>query len=168
MICIALVILPAFGHSLHAGDSGNLTLQKKASFEKGLSIPGTVKDECELETTVVESIESFARHDFDKIDFVDSISSSTPGKALAVTISDLSGSAGGVWSGPKHLTIDCTLRQNGRIMGTFRATRVAGTAAWGSYRGTCAMLEQCAKNLGKDVAAWLKNPSVNTAAEVLR
>ena len=167
-LCIALIIVPAIGHSVDAGDSGKLILQKKASYEKGLSVPDTLKDKCELETTVVEAVEAFAKHDFYKIDFVDSISPSTPGRALAITISDLSGLSGGVWSGPKHLTIDCTLWQNGRIMATFRATRVAGTAALGSYRGTCEMLERCAKNLGKDVAAWLKNPSINTTVGKLR
>ena len=150
------VLLP-----IQCNAAGTLSLQKIAPFDKGLSVPDAVKDNCELEARVAEFTESFARDDFDSIVFVDSASPATPGKVLAMTITGLSGAAGGAWSGPKNLTIGGTLWQDGKVLGTFSATRVAAGGVFSGYKGTCSLLCRCAKTLGKDVAGWLKNPSLD-------
>jgi hypothetical protein len=155
-LSLFVVLLP-----LRCNAGGALSLQKTAPFAKELSVPDAVRDKCELETKVVDFTESFAKDDFDTIMLVSSASASTPGKALAITITDLSGAAGGAWSGPKHLTIGGTLWQDGKVLGTFTATRVTTCGAFSGYQGTCSLLRRCAKVLGKDVAGWLKNPSKN-------
>ncbi len=149
-----LLLLPA---AVFAG--GTLTLQKTAPFDQKLVIPAAIRSECQLETKMIDFIESFAGPDFEKISLVETASEVTPGKALAVTITDVSGEGGGAWSGPKHMTIEGTLWQDGHIAGTFRATRISGGGAWGAYKGTCSLLGRCAKTLGRDVADWLKKPS---------
>ncbi len=138
---------------------GTLTLQRTAPFDQKLVIPASVRSECQLETKLVDFVESFAGPDFDKISLVDKASVSTPGKALAITITEVSVEGGGAWSGPKHMTIEGTLWQDGHILGTFRATRTSAGGAWGAYKGTCSLLGRCANTLGRDVADWLKKPT---------
>src|SRR5574337_1437743 len=153
----ALLLLPA---PVAAG--ATLSLQRTAPFDRKLVIPAPVRSECRLETKMIDFIESFAGPDFDKIALVDAASSATPGKALAITITEVSVEGGGAWSGPKHMTIEGTLWQDGHVAGTFKATRFSGGGAWGAYKGTCSLLGRCAKTLGRDVADWLKNPALDS------
>ena len=142
-----------------AGD-GALTLEKKAPYAKGLSVPDAVRAECGLEQKVPEFVQEFAKKGFDNVVLADTVSAKTTGKALSMKITDISGAGGGAWSGPKHVTIEGTLWQNGKVAGTFRASRYSGGGAFGGYKGTCAILGRCAKALG-DVATWAIAPSMN-------
>jgi hypothetical protein len=143
-----------------AGD-GTLTLEKKAPYAKGLGVPDAVRAECGLEQKIPEFVQEFAKKGFDKVVLADSVSAKTGGKALSMKITDISGTGGGAWTGPKHVTIEGTLWQNGKVAGTFRASRFSGGGAFGGYKGTCAILGRCAKALGKDVATWAIAPSMD-------
>lgn len=159
-ICFLLLSFALFPAVSLAG--GTLSLQRNAPFEKGSGATDAVKNECGLETKIPEFVQSFAKKDFDKITMVNSASVGTPGKALSMRITGVSGSKGGTTTGPKNLTIRGTLWQNGKVAGTFTATRfTTGGVSWIGYKGTCSMLGRCAKTLGKDVAGWLKNPTMN-------
>ncbi|HUJ17483.1 MAG TPA: hypothetical protein VL197_05775 [Nitrospirota bacterium] len=156
--CLLLLFLAPFAAS---AENSVLSLQKSAHFSGDLSVPAAVRNDCQLETKVIDYIESFAGDEFGKVALVETASSATVGKALAITITGLSGEAGGAWSGPKHLSIAGTLWQDGTVIGTFTANRVTGGGAWGMYRGTCSLLGRCARALGKDVAGWLKTPTLD-------
>ncbi len=142
---------------------GNLTLEKKAPFAKGLYVPDAVRAECGLEQKVPEFVQEFAKQGFDSVVLADSVSAKTAGKALSMKIVDITGTGGGAWSGPKHVTIEGTLWQDGKVAGTFRASRYSGGGAFGGYKGTCAILGRCAKALGKDVETWAIAPSMDAA-----
>lgn len=152
----ALVLLPFAGFA----GGGNLYLQRAASYEKHLIVPSALRSDCRLDTKIVDFIGSFAGDDFDKITLVDTAAPGMPGKLLTVNIIDLSCSGGGAWSGPKYLTIEGTLSQDGKVIGTFTGHRITSGGALGAYKGTCSLLARCARTLGKDVAVWLKNPSM--------
>lgn len=156
VICVMLLPL-----TVHA-KSGTLNLGKKAVFEKGANIPQAVKDECGLETKIIEFVQKFAGKSFDKIVLVDNASANTAGTALSIRISGALAPKGGTTSGFKSLTIKGTLWRNGKVAGTFTATRMtSGGASFIGYKGTCSMLGRCAKTLGKDVAGWLEKPTMN-------
>lgn len=140
---------------------GALSLQKTAPFEEGLAVPDAVKNECQLETKIPDFAQDFAKGGFDKIDMVDSASESTPGKAVKIIITDVAGARGGVWSGPKYVSIKATLWEDGKVVGTLASRRSTSGGMYGGYKGTCSLLGRCAKTLGKDVATWLKKPSMN-------
>ena len=139
--------------------AGTLNLQKRAPYEKDLPVPTAVKAECALETKIPEFVEEAAKGNFDTINMIDMPSAN--GKHLSMKITGITGLGGGAWSGPKHITIDGTLTENGKVVGTFQATRYSGGGAFGGYKGTCSILGRCAKALGKDVANWLEQPSMN-------
>ena len=142
---------------------GTLTLEKKAPYTKGLNVPEAVRAECALEQKVPQYVEEFAKKGFDKVVMADTVNIKAAGKVLSMKITDITGTGGGAWSGPKHVNLEGTLWQNGKVVGTFRASRFSGGGAFGGYKGTCAILGRCVKALGKDVATWAEAPSMNAA-----
>jgi hypothetical protein len=157
LVLVFFVLLPL---SSHAGGFGTLNLQKTASFDKSLHVPDAIRADCQLDVKVIDFIESSAGADFDRIALVEEATPNAGGRTLAITITDLSGEGGGAWSGPKHLSIAGTLWKDGKVVGTFTAHRVTSGGIGGAYRGTCSLLGRCARALGKDVAAWLRNPTM--------
>jgi hypothetical protein len=149
-----------FPFTSHAG--GMLSLSKRAVYEETVNVPKVVKDQCRMEAKVIEYVQYFSKKNFDKIVLVDDPSEQTPGTALNIRITGAVAPKGGATTGIKSLTIKGTLWQDGKLAGTFAARRVtSGGASLVGYKGTCSMLGRSAKRLGKDVAAWLENPSMN-------
>ena len=151
VLCVPLASLAA----------GTLNLQDYAPYEKGVPVPDAVRAECGLEGKVVEFVQSAVTPGFDKVVLVDDASKAGAGKSLAMKITGITGTAGGAWSGAKFVTINGTLREQGKVIGTFRATRLSGGGAFGGYKGTCSILGRCAKALSDDVVKWLGAPTMN-------
>lgn len=141
---------------------GTLNISKLAQYEKGANVPAAVRNECGLETKIIQFTQKFAEKNFDKVVLVNNASSATSGKTVSIRITDAQAPKGGTTTGYKSLTIKGTLWQNGKVQGTFTARRVtSGGASFIGYKGTCSMLARCAKTLGKDVATWLEKPTMN-------
>jgi hypothetical protein len=134
-------------------------LAKKTPFAKGLSVPEAVRLECKLDEKLSEFVQSSAKGDYDRVELVDKVPAKSSGKVLVMQITGLTGTGGGAWTGPKFVTVEGTLWQDGKVAGNFRGTRYSSGGAWGGYKGTCAILGRCVKALGKDVAEWTKNPT---------
>ncbi len=162
-VVVILVGLTGFALSAHAG-GGTLSLQKTAPFDAGISVTDAVKNECQLETKLVDFTQEFASGEFDKIVLVDNASAATPGKAVKIVITDVAGAKGGLWSGPKFVSIKATMWQDGKVVGTLSASRSTSGGMYGGYKGTCSLLGRCTKTLGKDVAAWMKDPKMDARA----
>lgn len=137
----------------------SLNIQEKAPFDKDLSVPTAVRAECDLENKIPGFVQDNAKGAFDNISMVPK--PTLQGKNLAMKITNVVGAGGGAWSGAKSITIQGTLTDNGKPIGTFTATRYSGGGAFGGYKGTCAILGRCASALGKDVAKWLQEPTMD-------
>jgi hypothetical protein len=127
-----------------------LALPQKVSYDKDVHVPDAVKKECALETKIPEYVKSSAS----------GFEPGKGGKALEMKISGLLATGGGGFSGPKSVTVSGTLREGGKVKGTFTAMRHSSGGPFGGG-GTCAILDRCAKAIGKDIGAWLKAPSMN-------
>jgi hypothetical protein len=154
------LLIPVLCTPLAGLAAGTLNLQDYALYDKSISVSPAIRAECGLEGKVVGYVQSSARG-FDKVVLVSDATKAGTGKSLAMKITGVTGVGGGAWSGAKYLTIEGILRENGKVTGTFLATRVSGGGAFGAYKGTCAILDRCAKTLGTDVASWLQNPVMN-------
>lgn len=142
--------------------AGSITISKQAPFAPQLSVPDAVRAECGLTTKLPEFVKENVDKTFDNVTLADGVSAKTPGQALSLKIVDLAGAGGGAWSGPKFVTVEGTLWENGKVKGTFTATRYSSGGAFGGYKGTCAILGRCVKAIGKDVGGWLLAPGMNT------
>src|SRR4051812_16826192 len=127
-----------------------LALPQKVSFDKNVNVPDAVRKECGLEAKVAEYVKSSAS----------GFEAGKGGKSLDMKISGLLATGGGGFSGPKSVTVSGTLREGGKVKGTFTAMRHSSGGPFGGG-GTCAILDRCAKAIGKDIGAWLKTPSMN-------
>ena len=160
---LALVALLAACASLPLTSlaAGNITISKQAPYVQGMSVPDAVRAECNLPNRVTEFVKEYADKSYDKVTLADNVSANTPGQALSMKIVGITGTGGGAWSGAKHVTVEGTLWENGKVKGTFTAMRYSGGGAFGGYKGTCAILGRCVKSIGKDVGEWLLAPKMN-------
>jgi hypothetical protein len=124
-----------------------------------------VRSECQLETKLPQYLAERGRKHFDNVVLADNIGPSSKGRTLSIKILHVLGAGGGVYSGPKSMTIDGVLRENGKVAGTFTASEhffvrpQPGTIYIGS--GTCKMLDKVSKKLAVDVMRWMEKPTMN-------
>ena len=117
-----------------------------------------VRASCTLDTRLPGFIENYARKGV-KVVMSDEPLDSLEGKVLHLEIVQVLGAAGGGWSGPKTVTVEGELTENGDVIGSFTATRFSTGGWYGQYKSTCSILGRCIKAIGKDIAAWLRNPT---------
>ena len=115
-------------------------------------VPEAVKAECGLDTQIPQWLAEYAP----------GATPSAPtdaGRVLDIEIVAMMGAGGGMWSGPKQMTVVGTLTEGGAVVGTFRARRTTTGGAWGGYKGTCSLLGRVGKALAKDIGDWLRAPT---------
>src|SRR3954464_11095091 len=149
MLLAAAVLLPL------AAGAQTLSVPAKVSYDKGVHVPDAVRAECGLETKIPEYVKSSAPGQVTK----GAQGGKGGGKSLDMKITGLLATGGGNFSGPKSVTVSGTLREGGKVKGTFTAMRHSSGGPFGGG-GTCAILDRCAKAIGKDIGAWLKTPSM--------
>lgn len=123
---------------------------------------GNVKAECRLESRLPQFIAEAARRGV-KVTVGPAPKEGAEGKFLYIEIVNVVGPGGGAWSGPKSVTVKGEVVENGETIGSFVASRYSTGGAFGGYKGTCSILGRCIKALGKDIAGWLKSPTMDAA-----
>ncbi len=154
LVCVAMPLVSA----AHA-DSATVTVSREVEFDEASGVTDNVRKECTLQTRLPGFIKDFAKGM--KIVLADDVSESTEGRVLHLTITNVIGPGGGAWSGSKSVTVKGELTENGEVLGSFIAGRYSGGGAFGGYKGTCSILGRCIKTIGKDIALWLKNPTMD-------
>lgn len=148
----------------------SLIIQKTAPYQDWAAVRNKMKRECNIQAQVPAMVRKFAQKNFDNVFLYDIIPPDTVATVLTMSIKDARGTTGGVFSGAKSITVEGTVTQDGRVLGTFIDRRASGFGkikiGWHmsgkKHRaGTCDLLFQCAETIGKDVAVWLKEPTMN-------
>ena len=111
---------------------------------------GPVQQECQLQTLVPQGIQQAGA------DVTLVAAPAKGGRWLELTISEVHAPGGGPFSGPKWIAVSGTLRDRGKVIGSFRAKRIST-----GPRSTCGALARIATAIGQDVATWLAAPSMN-------
>ena len=149
----AILLMPAAGAETY-------TVAKSVPFGENSTASSDVKASCTLDTRLPEFIAAAAKRGVDVVISPDSLDDAE-GKVLHLEIVNVLGTGGGAWSGPKSVTVEGKLYENGELIGSFTASRFSSGGAFGGFKGTCAILGRCIKSIGKDVAKWLKKPTMN-------
>ena len=126
-------------------------------FRKGTQVPTAVRQECNLGGNLSKFIDSAAEDYSNNIQLTSNLKKAR-GRVLNIEITNVHGLGGGAYSGAKSVTIEGTLKENGKVVGTFTGSRYSGGGFWGGFKGTCSILGRCVKTLGDDVAQWLESP----------
>ena len=159
VLAATLALLPL---SVAQAEESVLNMQKTVPFKAGITVSPEVKMECELPLKVAEYAKSAIEKDVDKINMVDAPAKDAAGRTLIMEIVGIDASGGGAYTGKKGMSIEGSLWEKGKQIGSFQATRYSGgrRSTFNPYPGTCKILRYDAEALGKDVAKWLKKPSM--------
>lgn len=155
-ILLGLFFVTAIPQLVIADD--RITMSQLAPFSKEAHIPPAVRTECQLETKLPDFIEKYSRSAHIPLNVIPGKLETGKGKVLKVEITEVMGTGGGAWSGPKSVTAVGELFENGKKIGSFESTRFSGGGAFGGFKGTCSIMGRCVKAMGKDIAAWLQSP----------
>ena len=139
---------------------GKLYVLTPAPYDKNSGADPKVKEECALGIKVSQKVQESAQGKFDVVPSK-TLADAGKNKALSLTIVGVQGVAGGAWSGAKTVRIQGSLKQGGKVIGTFTGQRSSTGGMWGGYKSTCGIFERDTEALGKDVAEWLVAPSMN-------
>jgi hypothetical protein len=152
-LVLAMLVLP-----LAARAANVLVVPPEVPFA-AQDVPDAVKAECNVPTKISDFIQEYSKGVFDKVEV--GKSDDKDAKVLEAKVVDIEGRGGGAWSGTKFITVEGTLKQGGKTIGTFRAKRYSGGGAFAGYKGTCSILGRCTKAIGKDIALWAANPTMD-------
>ncbi|MEL7448018.1 MAG: hypothetical protein AAFN78_02355 [Pseudomonadota bacterium] len=139
-----------------------IVIPEKIAFGPDVMVRDNVRDECRLEEKIAEFIQSYGKK---KKGYTLVTEAPAEGEyhVLTAEIISAQGAGGGAWSGPKSIKVKGELTDAaGEVVGSFTAGRYSGGGVFGGYKGTCSILGRCTKALGKDIAAWLDNPRMNS------
>jgi hypothetical protein len=139
-----------------------IIIANEIPFGESTHVRDAVRDECNLGGKLSGFIQEYGNG----YDLNISQSSNTTideGKVLRMEITNVQGAGGGAWSGSKSVAVQGKLIENGKEIGTFHGSRHSGGGAFGGFKSTCAIFGRCVKALGKDVARWLKSPTMNAS-----
>lgn len=108
---------------------------------------------CDWNTRMGEYI---ANHAKGGVVIRDDASAPAQGRSLRMQVTHAHSTAGGRFSGPKWATIHGELLDGATVIGSFDANRT-------TTRGitACRALERVGEEMGKDIAKWLRAPSMN-------
>lgn len=153
---IGAVLLSLFcvGFLATSASAGGVSAPRSIPFASGSNATDAVKRECKLETKIPAYLVQYDS----SVTLVDNVKSAK-GRALHLEIADVHAPGGGGMTGLKRVVVTGKLYENGKLIGSFRDQRTSTGGYWGGYKGTCGILQRCAKAIGKDIANWLKNPT---------
>jgi len=143
-----LLLAPVLAHA-------DVQVAKQIDFkiDGGKEVSAAIRDGCKLQSRVPEYLAAYSK----QVRLVDRPSGA--GRILELHISEVHAPGGGAFSGPKWMSVRGTLRDNGAVIGTFRAKRISSGGAFGQFKGTCSIIARSAKVIGRDIAGWLEAPT---------
>lgn len=151
---MAVLVILCAGSLASLAKAEGVSVQRSIPFASGSNATDAVKRECQLETKIPAYL---AQYD-SSVTLVDSVKGAK-GRVLQLEIAEVFAPGGGGMTGTKRVVVTGKLYENGKLIGNFRAQRGSTGGYWGGYKGTCVILQRCAKSIGKDIANWLKAPT---------
>lgn len=155
LVLATAVLTPA----THADKGPTVTMLGEIPFAEDSGASSAVMDECTLQTRLPGFIKAAAKKT--NVVLVGEITDASEGQVLTLEITHVVGFSGGAWSGPKSVTVEGTLTENGEVIGTFTASRYSTGGMYGGFKGTCSILGRCIQTLGSDIAKFLEKPKMD-------
>ncbi|MDH3212208.1 MAG: hypothetical protein OEM05_06960 [Myxococcales bacterium] len=154
-IALLSVFVAVSALAVGSGARAETRVLRAIPYAQGVEVRQAVRDECQLETKVPGYIAQFGSD----VVLVDQLGG---GRVLELAITEVHAGGGGSFSGPMWMTVTGTLREGRRVVGTFRAKRFTTGGAFAGFKGTCSIIGRSTKAIGRDIAAWLENPGMDS------
>jgi hypothetical protein len=149
-----LMLLAAVAAPCAATAGERLYFQTPVQYGPNTFAPQSVRNECELERHLLDDATSQISKHYSRIELAAAGDDVGNDKVVKLTITNAWGAGGGAWSGPKSLQVLAELKQGGT---TLSSTLLRRSTNVGWIKGTCGMFHKVTRELGEDVAEWLKS-----------
>lgn len=133
----------------------SITIAYTAPYESGIEVRRAIRKECDLERRVAHEIAAETRGKFSMTKRAPVANAGSPGLALDLKIINVEGGIGAA-RGHKTLTVAGTLYEDGKVAGSFTATRQTKHG-----RHTCRMLWENIEEIAEDVSRWIVAPTLD-------
>ncbi len=140
---------------------GAISIQNMTPFGVDSMISDNIKDECEIGQQLSDSIKEAAADNGLELRGVDVVDTSESGNVLKLEITHAVSKGHPGLGHRKGTSIRGELFENGKLLASFSGARTSGGGFLGKYRSSCSVLGRTVDALGKDVVAWIKQPSDN-------
>ena len=131
----------------------NMTIAYTAPYDSGIEVRRAIRKECDLERRVAHEIASEVRGRVSAIKRAAVVNADTPGLALELKIIGVEGGVGAA-RGNKTLTVAGTLYEDGKLAGSFIASRQTRHG-----HRTCRMHWENIGEIAEDVSRWMAAPT---------
>lgn len=150
---VGLLALVCTSSVLAAEPAAKIRVAAKMDGTTGEHVPEAVQKECTAFGTVVPELLAKGNKE---VSVVPDLGDKAQGRVLELKVTEVRAHGGGVYSGPKKMTIEGKLSKGGEPVGSFTARR-------GSMKRsrTCKLLVAVEKGLSKDILKWLKEPTMD-------
>lgn len=152
MSLIKVLAFTLIGISSMASATDAVSIPRVTPYADGI---GTVdvRTKCDWNSKLSENV---AHNGETAVSITDADVSHISGKVLTMKITAVHAIGGGLWTGPKWAEVQGELHDGGRLVGSFRAMQhtSGGLTA-------CSSLNRLGKELGENIADWLKEPTLN-------
>ena len=157
MLCIGLSV---FAGSAIAVDP--ILVAKPVPFAEDAMIAGKIKKECDIQNQLADYLAEYAREEQQiEVKFASVLSIESAGMVLDMQIKDAVSEGNPFLGHRKSTLVVGKLYRDGELVGSFGARRNSMGGAFAGYKGSCSVLGRTVKVLGKDIAEWLKSPTMN-------
>ena len=154
---IAALVLTWLAVTAAAQAKETVTVGKFTPFAENSGVSSNVKSECKMEERLPDYLRSYAKKHTTVVLTTEPLES-VDGKVLYLEFVDVFALGGGAYSGSKSTMVRGELKEGGEVIASVTARR-RSMAAWGF--GTCSLMKKITKSLGKDIAGWLENPTMD-------
>ena len=134
-----------------------VTVSQTIPFAEDSGASDKVKEECKFETRLPEYLKKEAKRSVDVVLSKEPLEN-VEGKVLYLEVTNVYAPGGGGYSGSKSAIVSGELKENGEVIASMTVRR---HTLFGMMPGTCSMMKRIAKQLGEDIAIWLKEPTMD-------
>lgn len=147
-----MLLLVLLGLSSTASAADVVSIPRVTPYADGIGT-NDVRTKCDWNSKLGEYIAHSAEM---SVSITDADVSQLNGKVLTMKITAIHAIGGGGWTGPKWAQVQGELRDGGKLVGSFTALQHSSVGLT-----ACGSLNHLAKELGEDIADWLKEPTLN-------
>ena len=153
LLCI--VALPILGAT------ADVSIQTLIPFAENSEVRVAIREDCGLSARLSKAIVQRGAKKEIAIQRVGNLLEEGGSHSLELRITDAIKTGGGAFP-TSSLSIDGALKREGKVIGTFIATRFAGASLLPFVRSECGILTEAVNLLAKDVVKWLKKPRLDS------
>lgn len=137
-----------------------VVLETPVTYAPGAEVVERVKAECRIEDMLATRVgDILRRRNKGGTGTVATGADANGSQVLRLQISHVLGIGGGAWTGPKAITVNAELVEDGKVVRNTKVNRWSIGGFWGAFKGTCSILDRSAIVIAKDMARWVRDPS---------